>query len=291
VPVLPGLSSTPTIPKQPISSAVPADMSMSESDALGTASDTADIEMHDASPTPEPIPQMPTIISKPPDKSPDGTQTAVEPTPPLDPAVSPSLSPPDMAHVTPMEIDSSSVTLDVKDEDWHVALPISSLEHVRAWKAATFDPSELDSLLYDSPKFAYDAQPTPKELLETQTWDDINPRTTWPELLSGSWIEDKRKEIKARGGRKKNFGKVLTEQVLQEKKENGWSIWQGRDTMVMNEERKEIMRGVDDLFGLKGAEEMVPAVRNGVLFMVGKEDGEGGKRGRPKSSSRIFQVG
>jgi len=193
---------------------------------------------------------------------------------------------------TLMNTESSDVDTGKQIYEWHTTLPMNSLERVRVYKTSTYNPADLDSWLHKSSLMPDDAQHTTKELLETQIWDELNPRTAWPEILSESWIEDKRKEIKARGGRKKNFGRILTEQVMQEKRENGWSLFQNKAVAPINDMQTEIVKGVDDLFRLKNVEATVPAVRNGVLCMVQVEDeSERRKRGRPKSASKSYQFG
>lgn len=168
-------------------------------------------------------------------------------------------------------------------------LPVNSLELVRAQKAAKFDCSELDSWLAKEPTIPLlDIQPSAKELLETQQWGHVDPRKAWPPVFSEQWLEDKKAEIRARGGRKANYGKIITAQNRKEREAKGWNIHQSEESKVLTDERREIRRKVEELFDVKDVDDMVPRVdNNGVLFMVDVVE----RQGKGKKAARIYQVG
>lgn len=154
-----------------------------------------------------------------------------------------------------------------------------SLEAQRQQKAATFDTSELDSFLIKQAEPESDLQPTPQELAETQIWGHINPYKVWPKETSEGWLAEKRQEIDARGGRKANYGKLLTAQVRKERMEKGWHIHQNSEA-VPDEKMKETARRMEELFGIKGIDELIPGVRNGRLVMMEKPVDENGRKRR-----------
>lgn len=277
----------------PSTSVYSADMSMSETEVQEIVNEVLDFEMLDSDSLATPESRIqPSLHPEHQIESSNVAREDPEATPPLETAQSPTpFQPIDQENLS-MNVETDSVKIEDNEAGWQTTLPLNSLEYTRAQKAENFNPSELDSWLYKSPKISPDAQPSSRDLLDTQTWDEVNPKTTWPEVLSESWIEDKRKEIKARGGRKKNFGKILTRQLVQERTDNGWSLFQDREVQPLTVEAREAMRGVDELFGLKGVDDMVPAVRNGVLLMVDEEVEQPVRRGRPKSTVlRAYQVG
>jgi hypothetical protein len=161
-----------------------------------------------------------------------------------------------------------------------VSLPYS-LESQRQQRAETFDPSALDSWLKKQSLADRDTQPTAQELIQTQIWGHIDPQVVWPKERSAEWLSEKRKEIEARGGRKANFGKVLTAQVIKERRERGWGIHQNKD--VVDDEKSEIAaKALEELFGVKDIDDLEPGVRGGQLVMVEKDvDREGKKRSKP----------
>lgn len=52
------------------------------------------------------------------------------------------------------------------------------------------------------------SQPTSDELLKNQKWGHIDPTKNWPQEYSAEWLEEKRREIEARSGRKANYKKL-----------------------------------------------------------------------------------
>jgi hypothetical protein len=161
-----------------------------------------------------------------------------------------------------------------------------SIEACRAARAANYDSSSLDLFLakQSEPKSLY--QPSSKELLDTQLWGHIDPRKVWPKEQSEEWYEAKKAEIKARGGRKANYGKVITAQNRKERLEKGWKIFQDKE-FVETEEDREMVRHLEELTGVKDFTSLVPAVRNGVLCYVDPPPKDGKKR---KGKERCFPV-
>jgi hypothetical protein len=72
----------------------------------------------------------------------------------------------------------------------------------------------------------------------------------WPQRKSREWLDEKQREIAARGWRKANFGKLLTQQVIKERQERGWGIHQNRN-VVDNEKSKDAARALAELFRLR----------------------------------------
>lgn len=172
------------------------------------------------------------------------------------------------------------------EETYVTTLP-SSLEAQRKERAETFDPTALDSWITKQSLLAKCPQPISQELDKTQLWGHIDPRVAWPEEPSHQWLSDKRKEIEARGGRKSNFGKLLTAQVIQERAERRWGIHQNKD-VVDDEKSEDAARALQELFGVKDIDGLEPTLRNGQLVMMEKVvDEEGKKRKKPA----VYTVG
>lgn len=164
-----------------------------------------------------------------------------------------------------------------------------SLETKRRQKAATFDTSELDSFLAKQAEPESEIQPTPQELAKTQIWGHINPTVIWPKETSEEWYDEKRREIEARGGRKANFGKLLTAQVRKERVDNKWHIHQNSNA-VERDVMAETARHMEELFGIK-VDDLVPGVRNGQLVMIEKPmDENGNGRKKKKAASKVYPV-
>jgi hypothetical protein len=156
-----------------------------------------------------------------------------------------------------------------------------SLEAQRQHRAASYDPAALDSWLMKQSLSDDDNQPTPQELIDTQLWGHIDPQAVWPKKHSEEWLAEKRKEIEARGGRKANFGKLLTPQVIKERRENGWNMHQNK-AIVNDEKSEEAAKALQELFGIEDIDDLEPSVRGGQLVMVEKAvDEEGRRRKKP----------
>ena len=163
-----------------------------------------------------------------------------------------------------------------------------SVEAKRRRKAAAYDSSVLDSFLAKQRNADPDVQPTAQELFKTQIWGHIDPRVVWPKEQSAEWLEEKRREIDARGGKKANFGKLLTAQVRKERRDNGWGIHQRKD-IVHTERTDEHKKHLEELLGIKDLDEFEPGVRDGQLVMIEKMVDQNGKRKR-KGAPRIYPV-
>ncbi|KAG4412262.1 hypothetical protein IFR04_014611 [Cadophora malorum] len=148
----------------------------------------------------------------------------------------------------------------------------SSQESTLLEMITEFDESELDWCLQKQSQRDPFYEPNPTELLETQIWGIVDPRTVWPQRLSAAQKEQKIREIEARGGRKKNFGKILHPRLVQERSENGWDIHQSREKRD-DEETTELTQGLAELFavpvGLLG--NCKPKSINGRLVMQERE--------------------
>lgn len=185
---------------------------------------------------------------------------------------------------------SSSTT---PDEDVILDADVTSedldLETKRRQRAATFDTSELDSFLAKQAEPESEIQSTPQELAETQIWGHINPTVVWPKETLEEWYDEKRREIDARGGRKANFGKLLTAQVRKERADKKWHIHQN-SAAVKGEIMAETARHMEELFGIK-VDDLVPGVRNGQLVMIEKPmDENGNGRKKRKTALKVYPV-
>ncbi|KIM93177.1 hypothetical protein OIDMADRAFT_149790 [Oidiodendron maius Zn] len=150
---------------------------------------------------------------------------------------------------TPDASNLTAASSPVAAEDFTVEefRPLPTLhEEQRQQRAEPYDPSVLDAWLKKQSDSVEHSQPTPSELLKSQLWDCIDPREVWPKEHSAEWLADKRKEIEARGGRKANFRRLLTTQVVEERKENGWGAHQNKDTF--HDEESKI--ALTELYGL-----------------------------------------
>lgn len=176
-------------------------------------------------------------------------------------------------HIAPSQLQD-----DEHETGWFTQLHEDSVEHIRAQKAAEFDSNNLDRWLNQGQTLLPDSQPTTKYLLESQNWGHISPRTDWEDEIDNEWLADKRAEINARGGRKAHFGKILPPHVIDERVVNHWSIMQDRDADGMTDTRRETERKLDVMFGLKGADDMIPAVINNHLVMIDPPEGNSGRR-------------
>lgn len=169
----------------------------------------------------------------------------------------------------------------------------NSIEAIRAQRAANFDTTELDSFLVKQAQPESDEQPTSKELLNSQVWGHIDPRVAWPKKMTPEQIQEKIKEIEARGGKKANFGKILTAQVRKERAGKGWNIHQTSERRS-EEECKEMDRRLDELFGTEGLGNCVPGIRDGRLVMIEQLEPEepqtGPGRRKKKREPKIYPV-
>ena len=163
-----------------------------------------------------------------------------------------------------------------------------SVEAKRKRKAAAYDGSILDVFLAKQRDAGPDVQPTAQELFKTQIWGHIDPRIAWPKELPPGWIEEKRREIDARGGRKANFGKLLTARVKKERQDKGWGMHQKKD-VVHTERTNEHKKHLEELLGIKDLDEYDPGVRDGHLVMIERMVDQNGRRKR-KGAPRVHPV-
>jgi hypothetical protein len=194
------------------------------------------------------------------------------------------------------EIDSDieeEMDIDQEPQPQPLPIPEPDLGHVkpiRPEKVSTFDESILDSYLLkqSQPK----SEPTTRELLDGQIWGAVDPRVAWPKPMTTYAYEEKQKEIQARGGRKANFGKILTAQVRKERADQGWHIHQ-RGELRDDEETRIMREKLEELMG-KPVGHAVPGIRDERLVMIEKEEFEepqtGPGRRRKKNPPKVYPV-
>ncbi|TGO92341.1 hypothetical protein BPOR_0005g00300 [Botrytis porri] len=168
----------------------------------------------------------------------------------------------------------------------------NTIEYRRQLRCLTYDSSVLDHYLDLQKESQARAEiekeqnimPQSDNAAETQIWGNIDPRVVWPKERSESWYEAKRKEIDSRGGKKANFGILLTAQVRKERADRGWHPNQNKE-YVPKADRKggSIFVGDDD------TRDDILAIRSeelGVPVRVTGRDGEkiSGKQFLPKDS-------
>ncbi|KAF7882489.1 uncharacterized protein EAF02_005852 [Botrytis sinoallii] len=158
----------------------------------------------------------------------------------------------------------------------------NTIEYQRQLRCLTYDPSVLDHYL-DLQKESQARAEVEKEqnimpqsdnAAEMQIWGNIDPRVVWPKEQSESWYEAKRKEIDARGGKKANFGILLTAQVRKERADRGWHLNQNKE-YVPKADRKggSIFVGDDD-----SRDDIELAIRGGKLGVLVPVTGRDGKK-------------
>ncbi|KAL3424430.1 hypothetical protein PVAG01_03711 [Phlyctema vagabunda] len=135
-----------------------------------------------------------------------------------------------------------------------------NLEAKRQLKAAVYDKTTLDSFLLRTK--SEDKEP------DHEAWGHIDPRKAWPQndVLTGELLEKKQAEIAARGNRKSasRFGKHLTPEVVQHRKEMGWQLHQNCETKnTISADRHPL----GSLFGVPEPDTMEPASKDGKLWM------------------------
>jgi hypothetical protein len=112
-----------------------------------------------------------------------------------------------------------------------VTLPLSRLQAKHKPDAGVYDESFLDSFLYAEPVTKIS---TLTEIADKMHWTHLSPRHKWPEVRDEGWLERKQAEVKARGGRKAQFGKVITAEIFKERREKGWEKHQNKPLSVSN---------------------------------------------------------
>ncbi|KAJ8059715.1 hypothetical protein OCU04_011360 [Sclerotinia nivalis] len=129
-----------------------------------------------------------------------------------------------------------------------------TIEYQRQLRCKTYDPSVLDHFLSVQIKSQARAEvareqnlmPQPETAAKTQIWGNIDPRIVWPKEQPEGWYEAKRKEIDARGGKKANFGILLTAQVRKERSDRGWHPNQNKEYVPKQERNGGSIFTADD---------------------------------------------
>ncbi|KAF7939857.1 hypothetical protein EAE99_001662 [Botrytis elliptica] len=158
----------------------------------------------------------------------------------------------------------------------------NTIEYQRQLRCLTYDPSVLDHYLDLQKESQAKAEvekeqnimPQSDNAAEMQIWGNIDPRVVWPKEQSESWYEAKRKEIDARGGKKANFGILLTAQVRKERADRGWHLNQNKE-YVPKTDRKggSIFVGDND-----SRDDIQLAIRGGKLGVLVPVTGRDGKK-------------
>jgi hypothetical protein len=162
-----------------------------------------------------------------------------------------------------------------------------SLEAKRRRMAKSYKSDSLDSFLQKQAVIE-EVFDTSSDDLKNQLWGNIDPRTTWQKQHSDEWLEEKREEIRLRGGRKANCRKLLTAQVIKERQEKGWGIHQNKE-VVDNENTREAARALNELFGIEGIEHLEPGMRNGQFAMIEKPKTDESPK-KKRGSMRTYMI-
>lgn len=158
--------------------------------------------------------------------------------------------------------------------------PDGSIEAKRRQRAKDFDSSLFDS-------YAKPQSDDFSDIDGLRIWGHIDPRTKWSKQLEseeslGEFLEKKMKEIEARGGRKANFGKKLTSQMIQERRSNGWLPGQDKPADIDKTWTADT-RVLEENLGVRDMDEMEPGVvsnhrtKEGVLVMKERPTDETGR--------------
>ncbi|KAF7858453.1 hypothetical protein EAF04_009054 [Stromatinia cepivora] len=154
-----------------------------------------------------------------------------------------------------------------------------TIEYQRQLRCKTYDSSVLDQYLSVQIEFQARAEvereqnlmPQPESAAKTQIWGNIDPRIVWPKEQPEGWYEAKRKEIDARGGKKANFGILLTAQVRKERSDRGWHPNQNKEYVPKRERNGGSIFTADD-DDLGAVELAIRGRKLGVLVpVVGRE--------------------
>lgn len=120
---------------------------------------------------------------------------------------------------------------DTLREDIAVTLPLPRVQAKHKPDAGFYNESFLDSFLYAKP---VTKKSTLTEVADKMHWTHLSPRHKWPEVRDEGWFERKQAEIKVRGGRKAQFGMVITAEIFKERREKGWEKHQNKPLSVSN---------------------------------------------------------
>jgi hypothetical protein len=169
-----------------------------------------------------------------------------------------------------------------------------TIEYKRQLRSMTYDPTELDGYLAMQREAQAQAEleekenflPPVHEIAKTQIWGRVDPRVVWPKEEPEGWYEAKREEIDARGGRKANFGILLTPQVRKEREERGWHPNQNQDRPM--EGTSKVQQFFEMAYGVKDLDQYEPVMMDGKLHM---RDGAGGeKKGKKKRQMQLYRA-
>jgi hypothetical protein len=169
-----------------------------------------------------------------------------------------------------------------------------TIEYKRQLRSMTYDPTELDGYLAMQREAQAQAEleeeenflPQGHENAKTQIWGRVDPRVVWPKEEPEGWYEAKREEIDARGGRKANFGILLTPQVRKEREERVWHQNQNQDRPM--EGASKVQQFFEMAYGVKDLDQYEPVMVDGKLYM---RDGAGGdKKGKKKKPMQLYRA-
>jgi len=154
----------------------------------------------------------------------------------------------DMPHSSPSSDGGSSSH--ISDLLQGTPIPLSELERKRQGRIARFDEEALDAILAAPPQLLNGIS------FAGRTWSHLNnPKAC---LQDKDFLARKRKEISARGGRKEQYGKILSKGIIRGRKRLGWHP---------NQTKPDAGSNIDNVWDF-GVVEVEPAVHNGELVMA-----------------------
>lgn len=160
------------------------------------------------------------------------------------------------------------------------AVPPWSLEAKRRAKARNYDPGDLDGILGLNSLESTESTNI-ERIVKQDFFRNFDPRIKYKEdKYDLAWLERKKEEIVKRGGRKGQYGKILTPEMIRERLANGWHKYQ---TMPYPKKQttKDDIRFLRDFWDLP--EELEPIVHKGKLYMA--DATENNARGRKKRNA------
>ncbi|KAK2625346.1 hypothetical protein QTJ16_005715 [Diplocarpon rosae] len=193
--------------------------------------------------------------------------------------------PPSQSSHSPQDKNEKAIDL-FKEPSVEKRLENSAIAYGRR-KARIFDESILDFYLKRHAERGPLYEPTPREILDTQTWAALDPRTIYPIRQTSIQREQRMAEIAARPRRKANFGKHLLPHVVKERREKGWDVHQSCEKKT-DDESLEFAQKMDELCG-GAVSNCEPKIVNGRLVMHEKEREPEPKRpGRQKKEQPLL---
>jgi hypothetical protein len=127
--------------------------------------------------------------------------------------------------------------------------------------ANNYDESILDSYLYNGRKPSFGPGDIAGKL--SQFRDDEHSRIVQNSIQDKEWYGRKQAEIKARGGRKGQWGRVISKEIFEERLAKGWDKHQNKP---VSEEEKKNGDALLEFFGLPI--KMHPVLYDGKLAMA-----------------------